>query len=77
MPLKLTIDGGRKAWRRPWRAPMTLPAGTRYSGADPVVPSCGGADGNGVCLMIRRLSTSSMSLSVPKPNVLIWPLDDA
>ena len=77
MPEMFTTDCGRNACRRPCAPPSTFPAGMRYSGPDPTVPSRGGAAGNGWCFMTSRLSTVSRSLSVPKPKVLICFFDDA
>ena len=58
----------------PVRAAQHLCAGRRVVGVAARAPSGGGATGNGACLMIRHVLTDSMSLSVPKPNVLGSPL---
>jgi len=46
-------------------------------GSAPGSPFAGGRAGNGECLNTTRLSTCSISLSVPKPNVLISRFEDA
>jgi len=62
------MDAGRNARALPWLAPITFAAASAYSGGPPSSPSRGTGAGKGECLMIRRLSTDSISSSVPKPN---------
>ena len=77
MPETFTSDAGRNACRRPCAPPSTLPAGHAVVGRRAGLPFAGGGAGNGECLKTTRLSIASISLSVPKPNVLISRLEDA
>ena len=78
MPERFTTEAGRNApgaagARR--RGPCRRES--RTAGAAPASPGAGAGAGNGECLMISRLSTDSISSSVPKPKTFGLPSADA